>query len=123
LQTNRTKWRAAGIKNYQFQFTISCLCYFSHQPITMVVHDGELVSVTDTAGASYTPGPIYDAFFRYATVDLMFQEIERTAGEQYEVVGASYDAQYGFPAEIYENSAGHSDGQSNVVISGFEVLS
>jgi Family of unknown function (DUF6174) len=88
----------------------------------MVVHDNELVSMTDTTGAAYTPGSVYNAYFRYATVDLMFQEIEKAAGEQYEVVGATYDADFGFPVEIYENFTGASDGQSNVVISGFEIL-
>lgn len=122
LQTNMAKWNASGVKNYRYRFTISCLCYFSHLPITMVVHDNELVSMTDTTGAAYTPGPVYDVYFRYATVDLMFQEIEKAAGEQYQLVGANYDAEFGFPVEIYENSTVASDGQSNVVISGFERL-
>jgi Family of unknown function (DUF6174) len=122
LQTNRAKWNAHGVKNYRFQFSISCFCLFGHLPITMVVRNGESASMTDSSEALITPGPEYDLFNRYSTVEGMFQEIEKAAGEQYHVVGANYDTEYGFPVEIYENSTVASDGQSNVVVSGFERL-
>lgn len=122
LETNRAKWNAAGIKSYQFQFTISCFCGFPGLPITMVVHNSELVSMTDSSGALVTAGPAYDVFQPYSTVERMFQRTETDIHEASGVV-VTYDDQYGFPIEILVGSRGMvTDSGSAVGISQFEIL-
>jgi hypothetical protein len=88
----------------------------------MVVRNGESVSITDTTGAPVTPGPTYDDFSRYSTVERMFQQIDTELPEASGVV-VTYDEQHGFPTEILIGAYGHgTDSGSNVTISQFEVL-
>ncbi len=120
---NRARWDAAGILNYQYEFTLACFCGFRNQPITIVVRDGQPVSLTNSLG-EYLSGREYDIFLKYSTVDRLFVEFETTILERDPLgVEVSYDGQYGFPTMIKIGSlGGASDSGSVMTIPSLEVL-
>lgn len=94
LDLNRAKWDSAGIENYRYNYTIACYCGYQGLPITMVVRDGELESMTNSDGVLLTPGYPYDLFYRHSSMELVFQAVEDDIRHAFGVV-VTYDAEYG----------------------------
>jgi hypothetical protein len=120
LEANRAKWSSSGIRNYQFDFTLACFCGFTDMPITIVVQDGEMQSMTYASGAPVPAGVDYDAFFRLSTIERNFKELEADILGDWSV-DVTYDPDLGFPNKI--NTSGAPDAGSQVTIAAFKVLS
>lgn len=122
LQLNRTKWEGAGIENYEYQEKIDCFCTLYHPPLTIVVHGGELYSMTNSTGVAMTPGTWYDRYGSWATVEGLFQQIEKEATTDYRSVSVPYDPNDGFPTSFSADTFAASDALRVVTISNFRVL-
>jgi hypothetical protein len=120
-ESNRAKWSAAAIDDYQYQFTLACYCGFQGMPITIMVRDGEVTSMTNVLGE--TPDNWeYESFMRYAPVEEVFRQADGAIREHHSVI-VVYDDQYGFPAYIQSGGPpGVTDSGSVATISDFEAL-
>lgn len=122
FNTNRLKWQAAGIKDYQFDVSISCFCAFERDPVTMTVH-GATVSMTHADGRPFQfieNG--HDVFSRYSTVARAFDELSQDLATAYDVA-VVYDPSYGFPTHIgIDHDLYTSDDELSIAISSFKVL-
>jgi len=122
---NQQKWTDANIQHYRFLLNISCFCAFRDQmPLTVEVQNGEIVGMTAQDGSVIaTSDANYEYFAKYATIDLLFAELEKDLGGEAEAVTVKYDATYGFPSEInidfIKNAA---DDELYLYASGFEKL-
>lgn len=122
---NRDKWQQAGITSYRYTLLMSCFCVFMEKmPLTIEVRNGETVSITYTDGTPVaSDDPNFEHFARYATIDLIFADLETNLNGGADEVIVSYDAAYGYPAQIdidYIKDA--IDDELSLTISNFEVL-
>lgn len=122
LATNRAKWHAAGLTEYQYQFRLSCFCPFIGQPYTAVVENGEPASLTDSTRAPITPNSDYDLFRRYSSIPNLFEEAEQLINRADEIT-ITYDPQYGYPVEIAsQGRLNVADDEITITITNFKVL-
>lgn len=122
---NQEKWQDAGITHYRMQLNISCFCAFRDQmPLTVEVLDGQIVHMAAADGTLVLDtDPNYEFFAPHATIDLLFADIESAVNEGADSVTVTYDATYGFPAEIaIDFSQEMADEEMYYSVSGFEAL-
>ena len=102
LSRNQQKWNDANITHYRFGLNIGCFCAFRDQmPLTVEVRDDQVVSLTNADGTQVLDtDPNYAYFAPYATIDLLFAEIEKATHDGADSITVTYDSTYGFPAEI-----------------------
>jgi hypothetical protein len=125
LARNQSKWTDSNITHYRMELSISCFCAFRDQmPLTVEVRDGQIVALTTADGTPVLDtDPNYEFFAPRATIDLLFAEIEKATSEGAEVVTVTYDATYGFPAEIaIDISQQMADEEMYYSITSFEAL-
>lgn len=122
---NQKKWNDANITHYRFELNIGCFCAFRDQmPLKVEVQKGEIVSITASDGSAIAKtDPRYENFSQYATIDRLFSELKADLGGKADAVTVTYDATYGFPANIYidfiKNAA---DDELSLSASAFEKL-
>jgi hypothetical protein len=122
---NLSKWQDANITHYRFKLGVSCFCPVGGiMPMTVEVLDGEVVSIMDVNGISFTSAdPMYDFVVKYATIDRLFAELNTDSVRAADKLTVTYDQTYGFPTEIaidyIERAA---DDELYLSASGFEPL-
>jgi hypothetical protein len=119
----REKWQDANISHYRFNLAISCFCVFiQDMPLVIEVNDGEVVSMEFQSGNEIDP-TFLELFQRYATIDKIFEELEKDLGGEADVVTVEYDETHGFPTmvtiDFVEEAA---DDELYLTISEFEAL-
>ena len=125
LSRNQQKWEDANITHYRFELNISCFCAFRDQmPLSVEVKDGQIVHMASADGTLVLDtDPNYEFFAPHATIDLLFAEINAAIKDGAESVNVTYDATYGFPAEVaIDISQQIADEEMYYSISGFEAL-
>jgi hypothetical protein len=100
LDGARTRWQAAALGNYEYGYQKYCDCHRENPPETTVtVRGGSVTGVRHRPSGSTTEVPGKD-FEYYWTVDGLFALIA-SAQQRGVQVRATYDAELGFPREIY----------------------
>lgn len=102
LDAARARWRAAALVAYEYGYHKFCECHRESPPETTVtVRDGSVTGVRHRPAGSTTDVPAADKNFEYYwTVDGLFGAIESALARGVQV-RAAYDAELGFPREIY----------------------
>jgi hypothetical protein len=120
---NKEKWQNAGISHYRYELHLSCFCVFvENMPLVIQVHDGKTVSMEYQNGKDIDPS-LLELFNKYATMDLIFAELEAGLNGAADKVTVEYDPTYGFPTkaeiDVIEQAI---DDELYMTISNFEVL-
>jgi uncharacterized protein DUF6174 len=100
LDAARARWKSAAIASYEYGYNKYCDCHRESPPVTTVtVRSGTVTSVRHRPAGSTTEVPGRNPEY-YWTVDGLFDLIAsaEVRGVQ---VRATYDAELGFPREIY----------------------
>jgi hypothetical protein len=123
LERAREKWQDANISHYRFSVHVGCFCVFTeNMPLVIEVNNGEVVSMEYHNGNEIDPGSL-ELFQRYATVDKLFEEIEKDQNGEADKVTVEYDATYGFPTKVEIDFVEQAiDDEVYLSISGFEAL-
>jgi hypothetical protein len=99
---NQKKWEDANIPHYRFELSIGCFCPFQSQmPLTVEVVENQIVSMIGADGSVILDtDPNYHYYSEYATIDGLFTKLEADLNGDADEVTVTYDATYGFPAEV-----------------------
>jgi hypothetical protein len=102
LDRARARWQSATLASYEYGYHKFCECHRESPPETVVtVRDGSVTGVRHRPVGGATEVPAAEKNFEYYwTVDGLFALIE-SAQERGVQVRAAYDAELGFPREIY----------------------
>jgi hypothetical protein len=91
-------WENLGIRNYQFQYMVSCFCGFSGpNPALITVADGMVVKVEPPEGGAPVPQPLNS----WPTIDSLFAIISRVSTGDPDVLDVEYDETYHYPKTIH----------------------
>jgi hypothetical protein len=120
---NQKLWRDSNITHYRFELFVGCFCVFTeNMPLIIEVKDGEVVSTAFKNGAEINPD-FSELFGRFATMDLIFAELEAGLEGKAEKVEVQYDETYGFPTDIwFDYLLEAADDELGLTVSNFEVL-
>ena len=100
LDGARARWKAAAIGTYEYGYNKYCDCHRESPPVTTVtVRSGTVTGVRHRPSGSTTEVPGRNPEY-YWTVDGLFDLIA-SAQQRGVQVRATYDADLGFPREIY----------------------
>ncbi len=122
---NLAKWQAADISHYRYELFIGCFCPFAEDmPLTVEVLNGEIVSITSADGSPVeATNPSLEVYESYATIDLLFAELETDLSGEADEVVVTYDPTYGFPENIAIDRIKEAiDDELSLQVSNFEVL-
>jgi hypothetical protein len=102
LDGARARWQSAAIATYEYGYQKYCDCHRESPPETVVtVRGGTVTGVRHRPAGTTTEVPAADKNFQYYwTVDGLFDLIA-SALERGVQVRAVYDADLGFPREVY----------------------
>lgn len=102
LDAARGRWQSASLGSYEYGYHKFCECHRESPPETTVtVRAGTVTGVRHRPSGSTTDVPAADKNFEYYwTVDGLFGAIA-SALERGVQVRAVYDAELGFPRELY----------------------
>ena len=120
----RALWESQGITSYRFTVSRNCFCLI-RGPVVIEVRDGKVVSIIDQeTGQPEVDGfALSEIYAEAATIDLLFELIERAEAEGAALVRVSFDDTYGYPTEIYiDESEMMADEEIGYTITEFEVL-
>lgn len=119
----RQKWQQADVSHYRFNLNLSCFCAFAQDmPLVIEVQDGEVVSMEYQSGNEIDATSL-EFFQRYATIERIFEELEKALGGGADAVTVTYDESYGFPIQADIDFVELAiDDELYLTISGFEVL-
>lgn len=120
---NKEKWENAKISHYRYHLFISCFCIFvENMPLVIEVQNGEVVSMEFQNGKEIDPS-LLELFNKYATIDLLFAELEAGLSGAADEVTVKYDPTYGFPTEATIDVVKEAtDDELYLTISNFEEL-
>jgi Family of unknown function (DUF6174) len=97
LEAHRSQWQAQGVDSYEFVLRRLCFCGGGTSPATVVVRNGQRVSVTDVE----TGTPIPENFVQYyLTIDELFDFVADAIDRKAYQIDVTYDATFGFPTRI-----------------------
>jgi len=122
---NQQKWEDANITHYRFELNISCFCAFRDQmPLTIEVQDGQVTSLAAVDGTQVLDtDPNYEFFAPYATIGLLFSELDADLNGKADKVTVTYDETYGFPKDITIDFVEEAtDDELYLTVSNFEAL-
>jgi hypothetical protein len=102
LDGARARWQSAALASYEYGYHKYCECHRESPPETVVtVRDGSVTAVRHRPAGSTTEVPAADKNFEYYwTIDGLFRLIA-SAEERGVQVRTAYDAELGFPREVY----------------------
>ena len=102
LDAARARWKSAAISSYEYGYNKYCDCHRESPPETVVtVRGGTVTSVRHRPVGTTVEVPAADKNLQYYwTVDGLF-ELVAAAQARGVQVRAAYDAELGFPREIY----------------------
>lgn len=118
----RALWESQGIEHYRFTLSRSCFC-LARGPVVIEVRNGKVVSIVDaeTGGSEVDGFAVSEIFGDVDTIEELFGRIDAAEGAA--VLQVSYDATFGYPAEIYiDQSELMADEEIGYTVSDFEVL-
>ena len=99
LEQNRALWEQQDASNYRYELAIVCFCpYGGQMPLSIVVRDGEVASLTTADGSD--PGPSLEYFSQADTIDELFDIIESAQADGADEIKVQYDPDYGYPVSI-----------------------
>ncbi len=123
IQRNQQKWQDSGTSHYRYNLSVGCFCVFNEDmPLVIEVQDGKVISMKYHTGKEVEASN-HELFDRYATIDLIFSELEADLNGKADEVTVSYDPTYGFPAKVnidFINKA--VDDEVALTVSNFEKL-
>jgi len=126
LERYRAAWAAARPRHYRYREHGWCFCATTWAgPRVVTVHDGRVVSATDTTGRFTDSAYVQAAARRPAGgIDALFDRIAAgTRDTAYAEVRAEYDAAGGHPTRVtFDREVLASDDEYHVDVSGFETL-
>jgi hypothetical protein len=121
LATNREKWDAAEVVSYQYDFELFCFCPPLNHAVTIVVSNGQMVSMTSLSGAPIE-GFVEEILSRYPTIDAIFDRT-RAEIERSDEISIVYDDDYGFPKNVRSEGSSYAiDDESSTSVTNFQVL-
>ena len=102
LDTARARWKSAAISSYEYGYNKYCDCHRESPPETVVtVRGGTVAGVRHRPVGTTVEVPAADKNLQYYwTVDGLFELIASALARGVQV-RAAYDADLGFPREIY----------------------
>jgi hypothetical protein len=123
FESNLQKWEKADVSHYRYELFISCFCIFvENMPLVVEVKDGEVVSMAFKNGAEINPD-FSELFGRFATMDLIFAELESGLSGEADEVTVTYDETFGFPADIWlDYDQQTADEELGLTVTAFEAL-
>ncbi|MEP6472876.1 MAG: DUF6174 domain-containing protein [Gemmatimonadota bacterium] len=98
LAEANTRWHAAGVANYDFDFQRTCFCVTAlTRPVTISVRSDTVVSVIYSDS-----GTVADSaeFRDFLTIDRVFAFLHRTLNQGPAGFTTAYHERYGFPALV-----------------------
>jgi hypothetical protein len=97
LAAAQTRWRAANLASYDYDFAITCFClYPGSGRVTISVRNGRFASaVTTDSGVAVDSS----SFRGYLTIEEVFESVRRMIEGQPPQFAASYDPTLGYPIE------------------------
>lgn len=97
LARNRERWEALGIRDYDFNYSVSCYCLpESTRPVRIEVRGGVVDRVTNRqTGEVVQPSP----YLVWPTIDSLFRWTDASFEHGYRLT-IRYDAAYHFPGYI-----------------------
>ncbi len=100
IQRNQQKWQDSGILHYRYNLFVGCFCGFNEDmPLVVEVQNGKVVSMKYQNGKEVEASN-HELFDQYATIDLIFSELEADINGKADEVTVAYDPTYGFPAKV-----------------------
>jgi hypothetical protein len=96
-QLEQQQWEDLGIRDYQFQYLVSCFCGFNGpNPARITVRDGAVTKVEPAGGGAPVPGSLD----KWPTIDSLFVVIARANAMNPHVLDVEYDDTYHYPRKI-----------------------
>ena len=90
-------WEDLGIKDYQYEYLVSCFCGFNGpNPALITVRDGVVSKVEPVDGGS----PFGGSVSAWPTIDSLFAIISRADAGNPNVLKVQYDETYHYPKKI-----------------------
>ena len=97
LRSNRDRWDALRIADYDFDYRLSCFCATeATQPVRIEVRGGVMASVINLSTGDPVPP---QSFVTWPTIDSLFVWTERNLAHGY-TLEITYDASHRFPAHV-----------------------
>lgn len=123
FESARRQWQEAAVSHYRFHLNLSCFCVFAQDmPLIIEVRDGEVVSMEYQSGNEIDATNL-EFFQQYATIEKIFDELEKAIGGEADEVTVTYDETYGFPIQADIDFVEQAiDDELYLTISNFEVL-
>ncbi len=116
LEEQWSRWKAAGLRTYEFEFRWNCFCVPEFtQWVRIAVVDGTLVSVRRVADGRELPSDLWP---QYQTVDGLFAWLAEAFDGNAARIEVTYDAGLGYP---YSGFVDYHEGMADEE-RGFEVL-
>ncbi len=100
------RWDALHIAHYRYSLVVVCGCGLTHEPYTMEVRDGHLISALDDQQQPISDADIaapphsVDWFYGLTTLDSLFIHVQQVEA-QAAAVNVVYDPQYAFPVYTF----------------------
>jgi len=125
LKKNKEIWLAHEIRNYQYDLEpvyFGDVIYLYKYPLTVIVLNGQPVSVRDKTGMELEQKHKED-IKEYSTIDGVLSFVENAINSNPDKLNISYDPVYGFPAlvDIYYHFGVTDDG-IRLTITNFKEL-
>lgn len=123
FESAHQQWNEADVSHYRFHLNLSCFCAFAeNMPLVFEVQDGEVVSMEYQSGNEIDATNL-EFFQQYATIDKIFEKLEKAVGGEADQVTVTYDETYGFPTQADIDFVEQAiDDELYLTISNFEIL-
>ena|SRR5215207_4422931 len=96
-QLEQQQWEDLGIRDYQFQYLVSCFCGFNGpNPALITVRDGAVTKVEPVGSGA----PVMGSLEKWPTIDSLFVVISRATAMNPHVLDVEYDDTYHYPRKI-----------------------
>ena len=95
VDENRAKWRSQDLASYEYDLGAACLC--GYRPARISVKDGAVESAVHLDDGSAADQVELDG---YPTIEELFDYIEGAVADGYDFVSATFDVNFGYPAEM-----------------------
>ena len=96
-QLEQQQWEALAIRDYQFEYLVSCFCGFNGpNPALITVRAGSVTKVEPVGGGT----PVTGSLNSWPTIDSLFVVISRAGATNPNVLDVEYDETYHYPRKI-----------------------
>jgi hypothetical protein len=99
-QENLAKWQAAGVDHYEVLYDGLCFC-FPQPDGTVLVRDGEILSVRDLRTGEEIDNPLLDRPFGFNSVERVFSIIAGAISYHAVRIDVDYHPELGYPTRVY----------------------